>query len=118
MKKQKKLLSKRARNPLLGRVLASESSPLYTSMPSYSGVDRINMSASTIDTTLSNTLNNNNNQKMDKINANLNDKKFIKINDADKMVCKKTDSVHLLLLLDYITFQRHIIGVFSIASNI
>lgn len=87
MKKPKRLLSKRARNPLLGRILASESSPLYTSMPSYSGVDRINMSASTIDTTLSSTMNNNNNQKMDKANGNLNDKKLIKIHDADKMVC-------------------------------
>ena len=85
MKKPKKLLSKRARNPVLGRVLASESSPIYTSMPSYSGVDRINMSASTIDTTLSSTMDNNN-QKKDP-NANLGDKKFVKLKNIDEMVC-------------------------------
>lgn len=83
-KKPKRLLSKRARNPLLNRVLASESSPLYKSMPSYSGVDRINMSASTVDTTLSSTLNNNNNNQK---NGGLGDQKFVKMNDADKMVC-------------------------------
>ena len=89
MKKPKRLLSKRARNPLISRVEESESSPILSqSMPSYSGVDRINMSASTIDTTLSSIMNNNNTTKSDKLNAKLTGQHFIKIKDSEQMVCK------------------------------
>lgn len=87
MKKTKRLLSKRARNPFISRVQESESSPILSqSMPSYSGVDRINMSASTIDTTLSSAMNNNNAAKNDKLSAKLTDPNFIKIKDSGKMV--------------------------------
>lgn len=89
MKKTKKLLSKRARNPFISRIQESESSPILSqSMPSYSGVDRINMSASTIDTTLGSATNNNNAAKVDKLNAKLTDRNFIKIRDSGEMVCK------------------------------